>query len=239
MFESATFDSRGALPNQAPRWMLLTFAANLAIVAALIVVPLLYPSVLPYRFLPRTLYVPPAAPASPAQSRPQTARSAPLRPNLTPMPIDIRRIIAFSRPMEGGANSSEPETTGPFFEETTVGGSGAVRPIFETPAQTVKPAPPSIVHVSQGVLDGSIIQKTVPVYPAIARATGTSGTVTLAATISTTGTIENVRVLSGPAMLQRAAADAVRTWRYRPYLLNNQPVEVETTISVVFTLSGH
>ena len=58
------------------------------------------------------------------------------------------------------------------------------------------------------------------------------------ATISKTGTIENLHVISGPAMLQQAALDAVKTWRYRPYLLNNEPVEVETTVNVIFTLGG-
>jgi protein TonB len=60
--------------------------------------------------------------------------------------------------------------------------------------------------------------------------------VALAATISKTGTIENLRVTGGPPMLQRAALDAVSTWLYRPYLLDGQPVEVETTVNVIFTL---
>jgi len=62
--------------------------------------------------------------------------------------------------------------------------------------------------------------------------------VVLQATISKTGTIENLRVISGPAMLQQSAMDAVKSWRYRPYLLNNDPVEVETTVNVVFSLGG-
>jgi protein TonB len=77
-----------------------------------------------------------------------------------------------------------------------------------------------------------------PTYPPIARAVRLSGTVSLAATISPTGTITNLRVLSGSPMLQRAAIDAVQSWRYRPYLLNGQPVEVETTINVVFSMNG-
>jgi protein TonB len=64
-----------------------------------------------------------------------------------------------------------------------------------------------------------------------------SGTVVLAATISKTGTIENLHVVSGPPVLQQAALDAVQTWLYRPYLLDGEPVEVETTINVVFTLN--
>jgi periplasmic protein TonB len=60
----------------------------------------------------------------------------------------------------------------------------------------------------------------------------------LQATISKTGTIENLRVLSGPPMLQQAALQAVETWRYKPYLLNGEPVEVETQVNVIFTLGG-
>ena len=56
--------------------------------------------------------------------------------------------------------------------------------------------------------------------------------------ISSSGIIENLHVVSGPAMLQQAALDAVKTWRYRPYLLNGQPVEVETTVNVIFALGG-
>ena len=77
-----------------------------------------------------------------------------------------------------------------------------------------------------------------PIYPPIAKAARVQGTVVLQATISKTGSIENLHVISGPAMLQQAALDAVKTWRYRPYLLNNEPVEVETTVNVIFTLGG-
>jgi protein TonB len=62
--------------------------------------------------------------------------------------------------------------------------------------------------------------------------------VVLQATISKTGSIENLHIISGPAMLQQAAMQAVRSWRYRPYLLNNEPVEVETTVNVIFSLGG-
>ena len=85
---------------------------------------------------------------------------------------------------------------------------------------------------------GLLVQKTTPVYPPIAKAARVSGTVVIQAMISKTGSIENLKVISGPAMLQSAAMDAVRTWRYRPYLLNNEPVEVETTVNVIFTLGG-
>jgi periplasmic protein TonB len=77
-----------------------------------------------------------------------------------------------------------------------------------------------------------------PVYPTIAVQMHIQGTVVVEATISTEGRIENLRVVSGPAMLVNAAVEAIRMARYRPYLLNGTPVEVETTIHVVFNLDG-
>ena len=100
----------------------------------------------------------------------------------------------------------------------------------------VKQNAPKSLSVSSGVMAGNLITKTLPQYPAIPRAAHIEGTVVLQATISKSGSIENLRVISGPTMLQQAAMDAVRSWRYKPYLLNGEPVEVETTINVVFNL---
>jgi protein TonB len=86
-------------------------------------------------------------------------------------------------------------------------------------------------------MQGMLLQKTQPVYPPIAYAQRVSGTVVLQLTISKTGSVDELHVVSGPAMLQQAAVDAVKTWRYSPYLVNNQPVEVETTVNVIFTLT--
>jgi periplasmic protein TonB len=77
-----------------------------------------------------------------------------------------------------------------------------------------------------------------PVYPSIARAAGVQGTVVVSAVISRTGAIESMHVLSGPSMLQSAALEAIRAARYRPYLLNGEPTEVETTITVNFRIGA-
>jgi periplasmic protein TonB len=90
------------------------------------------------------------------------------------------------------------------------------------------------VAISAGVADGMIIHRTAPIYPKFAQDAHISGKVVLKATITKQGTIEGVQVLSGPKILAPAAVDAVKTWRYRPYLLDNQPIEVETNITVVF-----
>jgi protein TonB len=87
--------------------------------------------------------------------------------------------------------------------------------------------------------EGDLIRKTQPTYPALARSARIQGIVVLQAVISKQGTIENVTVLTGHPMLIPAAIDAVRQWRYRPYILNNELVEVETQITVNFWLAGH
>jgi protein TonB len=111
--------------------------------------------------------------------------------------------------------------------------------LFSDASKTmVKAAPPKVVKISSGVMAGMLLLKTTPMYPPIARAARVQGTVVLQASISKTGAIENLHVVSGPAMLQQAALDAVRSWRYKPYLLNNEPVEVETQVNVIFTLGG-
>lgn len=84
----------------------------------------------------------------------------------------------------------------------------------------------------QGHLDLPIV----PTYPTIARAAHVEGTVVVAAVISRTGAIENLQVTSGPVMLRQAALDAIRRAHYKPFKLNGETVEVDTTISVVFSL---
>ena len=101
-----------------------------------------------------------------------------------------------------------------------------------------KPKPQGPARISGGVIAGNILVKTQPVYPPIARAAHQGGTVVLHAIISKSGSIMSLSVISGPAMLQGAATDAVKTWRYKPYLLNGEPTEVDTTIMVNFNLNG-
>ena len=94
------------------------------------------------------------------------------------------------------------------------------------------------MRISQGVTKGLLIHKQEPTYPPLARAARVQGEVVLSAVIDTNGQIQNLTLVSGHPMLVPAALDAVKQWRYKPYLLNGQPVEVETTITVIFTLSS-
>jgi protein TonB len=96
-------------------------------------------------------------------------------------------------------------------------------------------APLRVSHMSEG----NLIRKVQPAYPPLARSARIQGTVVLQALISKQGAIENLKVLAGHPMLVSAAVEAVSQWRYRPYVLNNEPVEVETEITVNFSLAGN
>ena len=102
------------------------------------------------------------------------------------------------------------------------------------------PAPVPVVRTirTSSMQEGNLIRRVQPVYPPLARSARIQGPVVLVAIISKAGVIENLRVLSGHPMLVPAAIDAVSQWRYRPYILNSEPVEVETQVTVNFTLGG-
>jgi protein TonB len=140
-----------------------------------------------------------------------------------------------------GAGKEAPPPSGfAVADMQGLGGSGnsAIGSVFAGQGRSnVNAELPKVLAISAGIAAGMQIRNTPPVYPLIAKSARVSGTVVLQATISKTGTIENLRVVSGPEMLRQAAVDAVKTWRYKPYMLNNQPVEVETTVNVIFSLN--
>jgi len=92
------------------------------------------------------------------------------------------------------------------------------------------------MNVSQGVSQGLLIKKVQPVYPRNALSLRIEGTVELLATLSKTGDITHIKILSGDAQLARAAAEAVKQWKYKPYLLNGEPVEIQTQVTLNFKL---
>jgi protein TonB len=110
--------------------------------------------------------------------------------------------------------------------------------ISSTPVAVPKVATPARVRVSQGVSSGLLIKKVQPNYPPLARQARIQGQVLLQAQISKDGSIENLSLISGHPMLAPAAIEAVKQWRYKPYMLNGEPVAVDTQVVVNFTLSG-
>jgi len=95
---------------------------------------------------------------------------------------------------------------------------------------------PTRVQVSSGVIQGMLIHKVAPTYPPQAFLAEIEGAVLLAAVIGKDGSIKELRVISGPHALVEAAKGAVQQWRYRPYVMNGEPVEVDTQIVVNSTI---
>jgi protein TonB len=122
-----------------------------------------------------------------------------------------------------------------------VAATGILPPLISGTRTIVPTLPPPAARTfrTSNMLEGSLIRRVQPTYPPLARSARIQGSVVLYALISKAGTMENLHVLSGHPMLAPAALDAVSQWRYRPYILNNEPIEVETQITVNFWLSGN
>jgi protein TonB len=235
MFEDSTFESQGRIRTRSKRWMVAALGFNGSILAALVVIPLLYPAALPVQ--PTILIA--------ALQPPQGPKPLPHQPAVQPTASSSKSILdTFQAPRQipntiAMVGSPEPrDIVGIPGGDTVSGGDtiGAIDDAFHHPSPTVNRSEPKVVRVSSGAEEGLIVSKTIPQYPVIARTMHVEGTVELAATISKAGMIENLRVVSGPVMLQQAALDAVKTWRYKPYMLDGQPVEVETSVNVVFKM---
>jgi protein TonB len=136
-----------------------------------------------------------------------------------------------------------PEPIGVMGTEIGTADSGPRIPGL-APGGTMPAPPPPAPHATaptfrtSTMLQGSLLHQVQPTYPPLAKTARIQGPVVLEAVISKAGAIENLRVISGPPLLIKAALDAVSEWRYRPYILNDEPVEVETRITVNFTLGG-
>ena len=236
MFEDSTFESTGKIKTRSRRWMLLTLAVNGTILAILVLLPLIYPGALPSHIIPTQLVAPeapkPEVRPEPVRVRTATPHDFPEFDNgrITAPPSIPTTIRMLDKPEEPFANSvgSDLAASTPGGGNNPFGGEHA--------AIVVHPPVPSTIHLSSKLVEGFVVYKSIPPYPAIAKATHTEGTVVLQAMISKAGTIEGLHVISGPAMLQQAALDSVKNWRYKPYLLNGQTVEVETTVNVIFKL---
>lgn len=235
MFEDSTFESTGRIRTRSRIWGVAAFALNASILGAMIVIPLIYPEALPGRLMNLLLVAPPPPPSAPKPVEVKPVHAFQGRPELTPIGINVptqipTTIRMIDRP-EGPTGPFITMDSGPAIPGANPFGHGAA-----SQPRVVSAPPKGPQRISGGVADGMVIDRVMPVYPPIARAAGVQGTVVLEATITTSGAIKNLRVVSGSPMLQQAAIDAVSRWRYRPYLLSGQPVEVETTVSVVFSM---
>ena len=241
MFEDSLVESQVSHVSSGQRLTALaSITFQCAIAATLVVIPVLHPERLVLR-MPPPLVLAPVPPKPPLHIEPAKPSSASSSTNTTPAVAGtvLRHLFPSLTPVTGDA---PPATfTGinmpdgiPAALSVGTGDHGVRVSVAPAPAASK----PMRVNVSTGVSAGLLMAPIRPIYPAIAKAARVQGTVVVTAVISRTGTIESLRVISGPAMLQTAALEAIRAARYRPYRLNGEPTEVETTITVNFRMEG-
>jgi protein TonB len=244
MFEDSLLDSGGRMKTKRLWTTMLSFLLQFLFVGILILIPLIYTEALPTQQMVSFLVAPPPPPPPP----PPPAE-APVR-TVKPVQTEIvaGQLRTPTKIPEKVAMIEEEEAPPPVMSMGGVVGGvpggvpggqmgGVIGGIIgSTPVAVPKVAPPQRVRVSQGVTAGLLQHRVEPAYPPLARQARIQGQVVLHAIISKNGTIENLRVMSGHPLLSQAALDAVRQWRYKPYFLNNEPVEVETQITVNFRM---
>ncbi len=228
-----------------------SFILNGVLLGALLAVPLMFTETLPTAQLLTFLVAPPPPPPPPPPAAAQAPKIAArietdvlstgeLRtPSKIPTKIQMIREEEAPPPIYAGGGVVGGVPGG--IPGGQLGGViGGIVSATANLAAVPKFAPvvPQRVRISQGVTRGLLLHRVEPPYPTLARQARIQGEVILSAVISATGEIENLELVSGHPMLVPAAIAAVRQWRYKPYLLNGQPVEVETTITVIFQLSS-
>jgi protein TonB len=184
---------------------------------------------------------PPPAPRVQHQSTVTIVRSN-LADNVLIAPREVPNHVAHIEEVVAPPQMSfdRPDTGVP--GGTGTGGGGAWKSVGEglshPPPMPVAPHATSPTFRRSEMLEGMLIRKVQPVYPPLARTAHVQGSVVVYALISKAGTMVNVHAISGHPMLVPAAVDAVSQWRYRPYILNSEPIEVETQITVNFFLAN-
>jgi len=215
----------------------LLFHAGLLLV--MVVVPLLYYDVLPPADVLRTFFVTPleVAPPPPPPPPPAPGPRAAVHAAATPPPV----VNAFVAPIEVPAEIKPEETLDLGVEGGVPGGveggvpGGVVGGVVGgLPAEP--PAPPKVVRIGGLIVAPKLVHKVDPVYPELARLSRLSAVIIIEARVDTKGHVVMARVLRGQQLLDEAALDAVKQWRYQPLLLNGEPTEFILTVTVVFSL---
>jgi periplasmic protein TonB len=244
MFEDSLLESGGRLKTR--RGRTTTFAIFLEILAigVMVLMPLIFTEALPKQQLMTFLVAPPPPPPPPPPAAAPVHVVKQIQTDIvngalrtpTKIPQKIQMIKEDEAPPAMASAGVVGGVPGGIPGGQMGGVIGGI--ISSTPVAVPKVATPQRVRVSQGVSQGLLIRKVNPTYPPLARQARIQGTVILRAVISKDGSIENLQLVSGHPMLAPAAIEAVRQWRYKPYLLNGEPVEVDTEVQVNFTLSG-
>jgi len=253
MFEQTFVDGEGKTNKS---WtVFVSFVGQILLIIVAVLLPLIYTDVLPSATLTSFLTAPPPPPPPP----PPPAAAPPVKVvKVIPRQFDAGKLMAPKSVPKEVAIIKEEELPPPSSGVSGVvggiaggvaggamggvlsgvlGGIPTAVPAPPPAAPKPKEAPVQRIKVGGNVQAAMVIKKVQPIYPQLAKSARVSGVVHLAAVIAKDGTIQELHSLGGPALLIQAAMDAVKQWVYKPTLLNGEPVEVQTTIDVNFTLN--
>lgn len=250
MFESALLEKHQSIQTRRKSATLVSLIVEAAIIGVVLIIPLLVTQALPTPKLTTMLVAPPPpAPPPPPAAAVKTVKST---SSTTPvMKVnkvaidDLRTPTKIPKKIDMTAEAAAPSAPAPDDVGGVAGGvpggvqGGTAGGVLGGILNSGKylPAKPKMVRVSQGVSNGLLVHKVEPQYPPIAKQAHVQGAVMLRAVIGKDGKVENVQTESGNPLLASAAVNAVKQWRYKPYVLNGSPVDVETTVTVNFRLA--
>jgi protein TonB len=218
------------------------------LLACAIVIPLWFPAALPRPQALMLWIAAPGPPPAPPVVRTEAVAAPRMRPLqladyrlYEPVNIPARAVMIEDPPLPEGANVFASAGSGKDVADLMAGiltppaQAPAAAPVVHAPPPAAPAAPPR-VRVGTGVKAAEVIERIAPVYPALARQSRISGVVELEGVVGIDGHIRELRVISGHPLLVRAALDAVAQWRFRPTLLNGEPVEIVQPVIVRFNL---
>jgi protein TonB len=236
MFEDSLMESGGRIKTNQKWTALISTLVQICLVLFLVLLPLIFTEALPKGQLTTWLVAPPPPPPPPPPAAPQiqhVQKVSEIVDGSLRTPTKIPKVVKMIE--EDAAPAPSAGVVGGVVGGVPGGSAGGViGGIIGSAAPPPKVATPQKLRVSSGVAEGLKIHDVTPAYPQMARIAHIQGDVLLQATISKAGVIENLHGVQGHPILIQAAMDAVKQWKYKPYILNGEPVEVETTIKVQF-----
>jgi periplasmic protein TonB len=244
MFEDSLLESGGRLKTRRGRTTTFAIILEIALIGVMVLLPLIFTEALPKQQLMTFLVAPPPPPPPPPPSAAPVKVVKQIQTDIvngalrtpTKIPQKIQMVKEDEAPPQMAAAGVVGGVPGGIPGGQMGGVIGGI--ISSTPVAVPKVATPQRVRVSAGVTSGLLVRRVQPNYPPLARQARIQGTVVLHAVISKDGSIENLTLVSGHPMLAPSAIEAVKQWKYKPYLLNGEPVEVDTEVQVNFTLAG-
>jgi protein TonB len=246
MFDDLVVSSVNPKRTNASWTMIISTIVQAGLLGILILIPLIYTEALPKETLTSFLVAPAPPPPPPP---PAAAIQRVVKPVVRLIhngqmmaPTVIPKKVAMIKEEELPPDIGSVGVTGGVPGGVAGGSAGGVLGgIIGGVGSNMPPPPkatPARIRVGGNVQAAKMVRQIMPVYPPIAKTAHIAGTVVLHAVIAKDGSVEDLQYVSGPPLLMKSAMDAVRQWRYQPTQLNGDPVEVDTTISVVFTLGG-